>query len=219
VAVVGPSGAGKSTLAAVLLRFLPYDGSVTLAGVELAALDGDVVRRYVGLCAQDAHVFDTTLEQNLRVARPEATTAELDTALTAARLDSWVDSLPLGLATELGERGAATSGGQRQRLALARALLADFPVLLLDEPGEHLDVETADRLTADLLDATRGRTTVLVTHRLAGLAAVDEVVVLDRGSVVERGTHAELLAADGTYAALWARERSHEEAAEPGSSG
>jgi thiol reductant ABC exporter CydC subunit len=210
VAVVGPSGAGKSTLAAVLLRFLPYDGSVTLAGVELAALDGDAVRRYVGLCAQDAHVFDTTLEQNLRIARPDASAAEVRAALAAARLDGWVDSLPQGLATELGERGAATSGGQRQRIALARALLADFPVLLLDEPGEHLDVATADRLTADLLDATQGRTTVLVTHRLAGLDAVDEVVVLDRGTVVERGTHAELLAAGGTYAALWARERAHE---------
>jgi len=207
VAVVGPSGSGKTTLAAVLLRFLPYDGSVTLGGVDLATLDADDVRRVVGLAAQDAHVFDSTLEQNLRLARPDATDEQLHAALSGARLDGWVDSLPAGLATDLGERGAAMSGGQRQRLAVARVLLADFPVLVLDEPGEHLDVATADRLTADLLSVTRGRTTVLVTHRLAGLEAADEIVVLDRGRVVERGTHADLLAAGARYAALWARER------------
>ncbi|MFI5101476.1 MAG: thiol reductant ABC exporter subunit CydC, partial [Actinomycetes bacterium] len=203
VAVVGPSGAGKSTLAAVLLRFLPYEGSVTLDGVELARLRGEDVRRRVGLAAQDAHVFDSTLEQNLRLARPDASAEDLAAALAAARLDSWVATLPDGLATRVGESGSRISGGQRQRLALARALLADFPVLVLDEPGEHLDTTTADALVADLLDATRGRSTVLITHRLAGLAEVDEVLVLDAGRVVERGTHARLLQDGGRYAALW----------------
>lgn len=211
VALVGPSGAGKSTLAAVLLRFLPYSGgSVTLGGVELDRLAGDDVRRRIGLAAQDAHVFDTTLEENLRLARPDATTGELAGALASARLDSWVAGLPSGLATRVGERGAALSGGQRQRLALARALLADFPVLVLDEPGEHLDTGTADALTADLLDATRGRTTLLITHRMTGLEAVDEIVVLDGGLVAERGTHDELVAAGGRYAALLAAERAHD---------
>ena len=114
--------------------------------------------------------------------------------------------LPDGLDTRVGEAGDRISGGQRQRLALARALLADFPVLVLDEPGEHLDTVTADALVADLLDATRGRSTLLITHRLAGLAAVDEVLVLDAGRVVERGPHDQLLAAGGRYAAMWALE-------------
>jgi ABC-type multidrug transport system fused ATPase/permease subunit len=167
---VGPSGAGKSTLAGVLLRLLPYaGGSVTLDGIELTELDGDEVRRAVGLVSQDAHVFDNTLEENLRLARREATQEQLDAALAAARLLDWTRKLPAGLQTEIGERGARMSGGQRQRLAIARALLADFPVLILDEPGEHLDTQTADAIVADLLAVTEGRTTLLITHRLTGL--------------------------------------------------
>jgi thiol reductant ABC exporter CydC subunit len=208
VAVVGPSGAGKSTLAAVLLRFLPYEsGAVTLDGVELAELDGDASRRVVGLVAQDAHVFDSTLEQNLRLAKRGATEQELDDALGAARLLDWTRGLPAGLQTEVGERGARISGGQRQRLAIARALLADFAVLILDEPGEHLDTQTADAIVADLLTVTEGRTTLLITHRLTGLEDVDEVLVLDHGRVLERGTHGELLTLGGRYAELWRRER------------
>ncbi len=210
VAVVGPSGAGKSTLAAVLLRFLPYDesGSVTLDGVELAELDGNATRRVVGLVAQDAHVFDSTLEENLRLAKRGATESELEDALGAARLLDWTNELPLGLDTEVGERGARMSGGQRQRLAIARALLADFGVLILDEPGEHLDTQTADAIVTDLLSITEGRTTLLITHRLTGLEDVDEVLVLDHGRVLERGTHAELVSLRGRYAELWQRERS-----------
>jgi thiol reductant ABC exporter CydC subunit len=207
VAVVGPSGAGKSTLAGVLVRFLPYEGgSVALDDVEIAALDADQYRRVVGLVSQDAHVFDSTLEENLRLARRDATAEEIDDALAAVRLLDWTSELPLGLATEVGERGARMSGGQRQRLAIARALLADFPLLVLDEPGEHLDIQTADAIVADLLAITRNRATLLITHRLNGLQDVDEVLVLDRGRVRERGTHAELLRLDGRYAKLWQRE-------------
>jgi thiol reductant ABC exporter CydC subunit len=208
VAVVGPSGSGKTTLCQVLLRFVePTSGEVTLDGVDLGAHAGDDVRRVIGLCAQDAHVFDTTLEANLRIADPDATVGELRAALVAARLEEFVDSLPEGLGTSVGAHGERLSGGQRQRLALARALLADFPILLLDEPAEHLDLATADALTADLLAATEGRTVLLVTHRLAGLEAVDEVVVLVDGDVAERGTHDELLAAAGPYATMWQFER------------
>jgi ATP-binding cassette subfamily C protein CydCD len=207
VAVVGPSGAGKTTLAQVLLRFLDAEaGSYTLAGRPAAGLDGDAVRRLVGLCAQDAHVFDSTVRENLRLARPGAPDGELREALAAARLDVDLDMA-------VGEHGARLSGGMRQRLALARALLARFPVLILDEPAEHLDVPTADALTADLLAATRGVTTLLITHRLAGLAgatgegAVDEIVVLDAGRVVQRGTYGELAAADGPFRRTLERER------------
>ncbi|WP_042415737.1 thiol reductant ABC exporter subunit CydD [Streptacidiphilus anmyonensis] len=208
VAVVGPSGSGKTTLAHALLRFLdPASGNVTLAGVDTRTLAGDDVRRAVGLCAQDAHVFDSNLRENLRLARPSATDADLLAALDAARLADFVRALPDGLDTLVGEHGASLSGGQRQRLALARALLADFPVLVLDEPAEHLDLPTADALTADLLAATEGRATVLITHRLAGLEAVDEIVVLDRGRVVQRGTWDDLVAVDGPLRELWARER------------
>ncbi|MEU9920723.1 thiol reductant ABC exporter subunit CydD [Streptomyces griseoluteus] len=207
IAVVGPSGSGKTTLAQVLLRFLdPGSGTYTLAGVEAAEMDGDEVRRLVGLCAQDAHLFDSTVRENLLLARKDATEAELRDVLLRARLLDWVDGLPEGLDTHVGEHGARLSGGQRQRLALARALLADFPVLVLDEPAEHLDLPTADALTDDLLAATEGRTTLLITHRLAGLAAVDEVLVLDAGRVVQRGPYAELLAVDGPLAAMARRE-------------
>ncbi|WP_200308067.1 thiol reductant ABC exporter subunit CydD [Streptomyces adelaidensis] len=211
VAVVGVSGAGKTTLAQVLLRFLDArEGTYTLGGVDAYALDGDAVRRLVGLCAQDAHLFDSSVRENLLLARKDAGEAELRDALSRARLLDWADELPDGLDTLIGEHGARLSGGQRQRLALARALLADFPVLVLDEPAEHLDLPTADALTADLLAATEGRTTLLITHRLAGLEAVDEVVVLAEGRVAQRGSYAELAAVDGPLRAMLEREAAGE---------
>jgi ATP-binding cassette subfamily C protein CydCD len=211
IAVVGPSGSGKTTLAQVLLRFLDADaGSYTLGGVDAYALDGDDVRRLVGLCAQDAHLFDSSVRENLLLAKKDATEEDLRGALARARLLEWADSLPDGLDTLIGEHGARLSGGQRQRLALARALLADFPVLVLDEPAEHLDLPTADALTADLLAATEGRTTVLITHRLAGLEAVDEVIVLDQGRVAQRGSYAELASVDGPLRRMAEREEASE---------
>jgi ATP-binding cassette subfamily C protein CydCD len=211
IAVVGPSGSGKTTVAQVLLRFLDHGaGSYTLAGTDAGALAGDDVRRLVGLCAQDAHLFDSSVRENLLLARKDATESDLRAALARARLLDWADSLPDGLDTLVGEHGARLSGGQRQRLALARALLADFPVLVLDEPAEHLDLPTADALTADLLAATEGRTTLLITHRLAGLEAVDEVIVLDEGRVVQRGTYAELAAVEGPLRTMAEREAASE---------
>ncbi|MFE6228236.1 thiol reductant ABC exporter subunit CydD [Streptomyces sp. NPDC057854] len=208
VAVVGASGSGKTTLAQVLLRFLDVEaGTYRIGGVPARELDGDDVRRLVGLCAQDAHLFDSSLRENLRLARTDASDEQLREALRRARLLDWVDGLPDGLDTLVGEHGSKLSGGQRQRLALARALLADFPVLVLDEPAEHLDLATADALTDDLLRATEGRTTVLITHRLRGLDAVDEVVVLDGGRTVQRGPYAELAAADGPLRRMLEQER------------
>lgn len=211
IAVVGPSGSGKTTLAQVLLRFLDADsGTYTLGGTDADTLDGDDVRRLVGLCAQDAHLFDSSVRENLLLAKKDASEDEVRDALSRARLLEWADSLPEGLDTLVGEHGARLSGGQRQRLALARALLADFPVLVLDEPAEHLDLPTADALTADLLTATEGRTTVLITHRLAGLDAVDEVVVLDAGRIVQRGPFAELASVDGPLRSMVEREAATE---------
>ncbi|MFI0987868.1 thiol reductant ABC exporter subunit CydD [Streptomyces exfoliatus] len=208
VAVVGASGSGKTTLAQVLLRFLDVEqGVYRLGGVPARQLDGDAVRRLVGLCAQDAHLFDSSVRENLRLARTGASDEELREALSRARLLDWVDGLPEGLDTLVGEHGSRLSGGQRQRLALARALLADFPVLVLDEPAEHLDLATADALTDDLLRATEGRTTLLITHRLHGLDAVDEVLVLDEGRTVQRGPYAELAEAEGPLRRMLEQER------------
>jgi thiol reductant ABC exporter CydC subunit len=203
VALVGPSGAGKTTLAWVLLRFLAYDaGSVDVDGVELSALDEAQVRQTVGMVEQDPHVFAGTLAANLRLARPDASDEELLAVLARVRLDDWAGSLPDGVETDLGAQGQRISGGQRQRLGLARALLADFPVLILDEPGEHVEAEAADAILADLLEAASGRTVLLITHELGNLASFDEIVVLDRGRVRERGTHQSLMTAGGLYAGL-----------------
>ena len=173
--VSGPSGCGKSTLAAVLLRFLdPVAGTVELltptGACDVRGLASDDVRRVIKSCAQDPHVFDTTLGDNLRIARPDATDDEVRDALRAARLTDWVDTLPDGLATRVGEHGARLSGGQLQRLALARAVLADAPVLILDEPTEHLDEATGAALMADVLAAAHGRTLLVLSHRAEMLA-------------------------------------------------
>jgi ATP-binding cassette subfamily C protein CydCD len=211
IAVVGASGSGKTTLAQVLLRFLDADaGTYTLGGVDAYGLHSDDVRRQVGLCAQDVHLFDSSVRENLLLAKKDATEEELRDALRRARLLDWAESLPDGLDTLVGEHGAWLSGGQRQRLALARALLADFPVLVLDEPAEHLDLPTADAVTADLLAATEGRTTLLITHRLAGLESVDEVVVLDGGRVVQRGSYAQLAGVEGPLRGMAEREAESE---------
>jgi thiol reductant ABC exporter CydC subunit len=166
VVVTGPSGSGKSTLAAVLLRFLePTSGQVALGGVSLTDLNGDDVRSVIGLLTQESHVFDTSIRENLLLAKPGASDLMLWRALYRARLGEFVYSLPEGLSTMVGEHGARLSGGERQRLAFARLLLADHDVLVLDEPTEHLDEETARVLLADLFAAAGHRTVVLLTHR------------------------------------------------------
>ena len=179
VALVGPSGAGKSTAVSLLLRFLdPERGRVTIDGRDVRQLRQEDVRRTFALAGQDTHLFDSSIRENLRLARPDASDADLLAALGRARIADWVSSLPDGLDTLVGEDGMQLSGGQRQRLVLARALLADAPVLILDEPTAHLDPPMARELIADVLDEARDQSVLLITHRPEGLDRVDEVVVL-----------------------------------------
>lgn len=208
VALVGPSGSGKSTAVAVLLRLLDHgDGRYTVDGSDVRDLDEDDVRARLGAMDQRAHLFDTTIEENIRLANRDADDAALAAALAAAQLSDWVDALPAGLGTRVGAHGSAVSGGQAQRIALARVLLADRPVALLDEPGEHLDPAMADQVTAAALAATVGRSVVLVTHRMAHTEDCDEVIVLNEGEVVQRGRPDQLRV--GWYAQARAREAGH----------
>jgi ABC-type multidrug transport system fused ATPase/permease subunit len=206
IAVVGPSGAGKTSLGYVLVRFLAYAGSLAMDGTELRDMEPAEVRQAVGLVTQDPHLFDTTLATNVRIGRVDADDHEVHDALVRVGLGPWLDTLPDGLGSEVGSRGSRLSGGQRQRIGVARALLARFDALVVDEPTEHLDLAAADALMFDLLALEPARSLVVVTHRLAGLQAVDEILVLEHGAVVERGRHDDLLAAGGRYRALWERE-------------
>jgi len=179
VALLGPSGSGKTTVANLLLRFIdPEAGRVTLAGRDLREYRQEDIRRAIAVAGQDSHLFSTTIRENVRLARPEGTDDEIENCLRRARILDWVRSLPDGWNTLIGEEGRELSGGQRQRLVVARALLANAPVLVLDEPTAHLDGPTAERLIDDVLDAAADRTVLLITHRPEGLDRMDEVVRL-----------------------------------------
>jgi ATP-binding cassette, subfamily C, bacterial CydC len=204
VAVVGPSGAGKSTLADLLLRFWdPTSGSITLGGHDLHDLAQTHLRELVGVVSQDTHVFTDTLRGNLLVAKPEATDVDLRRALAHAHLSDLTERLPNGLDTHLGEQGLRLSGGERQRLSIARALLKDAPILVLDEPTANLDPETEAGVLEAAYELMPGRATLVITHRLARMEELDEILVLGRGRIVERGTHEELVNARGLYQELF----------------
>jgi thiol reductant ABC exporter CydC subunit len=191
VALVAPSGAGKTTVTRLLLRFLDAErGRVTIGGRDVREYTQADVRRHFAIAGQEAHVFDSTIRENLRLARPEATDAELWAVLLLARLDAWVGSLPEGLDAPVGEEGSRLSGGQRQRLTLARALLTNAPVLVLDEPTAHLDPATARAVMDDVLAAAEGRTVLLITHRPEGLGQMDEVIALDAGRTADASSAA-----------------------------
>ena len=204
VAVVGPSGAGKTSLARALVRFVdPERGTVSLGGVDVRRARQTDVRHAVRLVSQEAHLFTTSLRQNVALGRPDASEEQLAAALERAGLGGWLATLPLGLDTMLGEEGTAVSGGQRRRIALARGLVSDSTHLVLDEPTAHLDADGARELLHALAtDRDDPRGIVVIAHTYAGLEAFGEIVVLDGGRVVERGTHAELLAARGLFAGL-----------------
>jgi ATP-binding cassette, subfamily C, bacterial CydC len=200
VAVVGPSGSGKSTLVNLALRFWdPLSGEIRLGGCGVGLYAQEDLRARIGVVSQNTHVFNDTLRANLLLADPEATDAALHGALARARLEELVERLPRGLDSYVGEQGLALSGGERQRLAVARVLLKDAPLLVLDEASANLDTITERELMAEIRDLMRDRSTLVVTHRLVALEMMDEILVLEKGCIVERGTHEELVRAEGLY--------------------
>jgi ATP-binding cassette subfamily C protein CydCD len=205
VALVGPSGAGKSTVAALILRFFDPDaGTIRIGGTDIRDLTLADLRGLVSVVSQDVHLFHGTIEDNLRIAKPDATLEAIRAAARAAHIDDFIQSLPDGYATAVGERGAQLSGGQRQRLAIARALLKDAPILVLDEATSSVD-PASERAIQEALERLAGRrTTLVIAHRLSTIRAADRIVVLDGGRLVETGGHAALAAAGGLYARLTA---------------
>ena len=203
VAFVGPSGAGKSTTFQLLLRFYdPQGGRIRLDGVDLARADPSELRRRIGLVPQETVLFGASARENIRYGRPEASDAEVEEAARAAAADDFIRELPEGYDTFLGERGTRLSGGQRQRIAIARAILRNPPVLLLDEATSALDAESERAVQRALEALMRGRTTIIIAHRLATVLKADRIVVMERGRIVATGTHAELVASNPLYARL-----------------
>jgi ATP-binding cassette subfamily C protein CydC len=204
VAIVGPSGAGKSTLVHLLLRFWDGQGGrILLGGRELREYDQEDLRRAIAVVSQDTYLFSATVRENLLLARPEATEAEVISAAQQAQLHDFIQTLPHGYDTWIGEQGLRLSGGQRQRLAIARALLKDAPILLFDEPTANLDALTEREVLAALQALSSGHTVLIITHRLVGLEAAGEILVLRAGRVVERGRHHDLLQMGGLYRRMW----------------
>src|SRR5262249_8761784 len=203
VAVVGRSGAGKTTAAHLLLRFWdPQTGQVQVQTHDVRQLKLDDLRGQIALVAQDTYLFNTSLRDNIRLGRPEASDDEVLEAARAANVDEFAQGLPEGYDTPVGERGLQLSGGQRQRVSIARALLKNAPILVLDEATSHLDAVSEAEVRQALDRLSEGRTTLVIAHRMSTIREASQIVVLDEGSVVERGTHAELLALDGLYSHL-----------------
>jgi ATP-binding cassette, subfamily B, heavy metal transporter len=215
VAVVGPSGAGKSTISRLLFRF--YDlagGHILIDGQDIAKVTQGSLRRAIGMVPQDTVLFNDTIRYNIRYGRWEATDAEVEEAAKLAQIDPLIRIAPKGYETEVGERGLKLSGGEKQRVAIARTILKAPPILVLDEATSALDSHTEKEIQDALERASKGRTTLVIAHRLSTIVGADEIIVLNQGEIVERGTHFALLATNGLYASMWNRQREAEEARE-----
>ena len=215
VALVGPSGAGKSTISRILFRF--YDvtkGTIRIDEQDIRDVTQDSLRASIGMVPQDTVLFNDTIAYNIRYGRPDATQEEIEEAAKLAQLDKFIEQLPEGYETMVGERGLKLSGGEKQRVAIARTLLKSPPILMLDEATSALDSHTEKEIQDALDKVSKDRTTIVIAHRLSTVIHADEIVVLEKGRVVERGSHGELVAINGLYASMWARQREAEQARE-----
>jgi ATP-binding cassette subfamily B protein len=215
VAIVGPSGAGKSTISRILLRF--YDvagGRVTIDGQDIREVTQTSLRAAIGVVPQDTVLFNDTIQYNIRYGRPDATEDEVLDAARLAQIDGFIKALPEGYQTMVGERGLKLSGGEKQRVAIARTILKGPPILMLDEATSALDSHTEKEIQDALDRVSRNRTTLVIAHRLSTIVHADMILVLEKGALVEQGTHADLMAREGLYASLWNRQRQAEKARE-----
>jgi ATP-binding cassette subfamily B protein len=215
VAVVGPSGAGKSTISRLLFRFYEISGGrITIDGQDIRDVTQISLREAIGMVPQDTVLFNDTIRYNIRYGRWEATDAEVEQAASLARIDAFIRAAPKGYDTEVGERGLKLSGGEKQRVAIARTILKAPPILVLDEATSALDSHTEKEIQDALERVSQNRTTLVIAHRLSTIVGADEIIVLADGRIAERGTHAQLLAANGLYASMWNRQREAQEARE-----